>query len=85
MTKYDDLPKRVQRVVDAGQSGQTLMKTHRQKRGGGAEIEFTLHPSGKLVNPDFAQQAVKAGFFLPQSDGLLGEESSQSFQYAEAK
>lgn len=70
---------RVQRIVDRCRGGERLCKTYRQKATGETEVLFCFEPSGRRAAPASAAQAIESGLLRPLGDGLLGEESSQSW------
>ena len=78
MTPLEDLPKRVQTIVERGRSEKALVKSFRTRRDLNAEIVWHFEPSGKSAPALSCQQAVDAGFFQALDDGLF-EGTSQSF------
>lgn len=82
MTKAEKEPKvpvRVQRIVDACRGGQSLVVFHLHKASGETEQVYRLEPSGKVVGPKGAAQAIADGLLSPRGDGLFGAEFSQAW------
>lgn len=81
-SKFDELPKRVQRVIERCRSGALLCKQIRLKDGGESEVTFLFEPSGKKAPPKSSDMAIKSGFLRPRGDGLFDLDTSQTWEAA---
>jgi hypothetical protein len=79
MTDFEKLPQRVRNVIHKCRCGQILTKSLRMKETGETEVTFMFEPWGVRAPPKSSIEAIASGFLLPQNDGLLGPESSQTF------
>lgn len=77
--KDKKVPKRVQAIIDACSRGQSLVVFHLHKASGDTEQIFRLEPSGKVVGPKGAAQAISDGHLKPRCDGLFGPDTSQTW------
>lgn len=82
VAKFDELPKRVQRVIERCRGGEVLCKQLRMKETGESEITFLFEPSGKKAPPKSSDMAVKSGFLRPRGDGLFDLDTSQTWEAA---
>jgi hypothetical protein len=72
------LGKRVLSVIEAAEHGEKLCKSIRQSDVG-AEISWSLEPSGKSVGEHTARKIIESGLLVPSADGLFGAETSQTW------
>jgi hypothetical protein len=76
---FERLPKRVQAIIAKCRAGERLCKQLHHKETNECELTFTFEPSGKRAGPKSAAQAIETAFLRPAGDGLLGNDSSQTF------
>lgn len=81
-SEFDSLPARVRRVINTVRRGQRLTKSLRLKETGdlATQITFAFEPSGRRAGLKSSQEAIASGFLLPMGDGLLGDDSSQTWR-----
>lgn len=72
------LGKRVLTVIEAAKHGEKLCKSIKQSDVG-AEISWSLEPSGKSVGEQTAMKIISSGLLNPSWDGLFGVEDSQTW------
>lgn len=78
MAKKHRLGKRVIAVIEAAKAGERLCKSIKQSDVG-AEISWSLEPSGKSVGEQTAAKVISAGLLVPSCDGLFGADTSQTW------
>lgn len=71
-------PKRVQRILDACQGGQTLCMSLANTQVGTTLECWFLHPSNRKVSKLTGREA--SALLHPSCDGLFGADSSQTWR-----
>jgi hypothetical protein len=77
---FDELPRRVQRVIKACRGGARLTKSLRLKEAGETEVTFVFEPSGRRAPVKSSQEAIASGFLVPMGDGLFDPSLSQTWR-----
>lgn len=78
MTQEKKTPKRVQRILDAFQGGQTLCMSLANTQAGTTLECWFLHPSNRKLAKQSAREA--SVLLRPSCDGLFGADTSQTWR-----